>query len=740
MSATATEPLESTLNDTIEQIEVTEARLSSMQQNRTVSSTFTGMRRFDDEHLDAAKDLAPLVPNLHIPDYGSRMTSSIYVRGLGARMDNPVVGMYIDGIGIANKNAFDIDFIDIRRADFYRGPQGTLFGRNTIGGMLSLRSLSAFDYQGTRASVGYANHNDADLRIAHYALAGDRVAIAATVNYHHTDGFFHNVYDNSLTDRADNAGARLKTEWSDKENSVSYTNMLSYNFVKQNGFPYHQVGMPVDHNDECSYLRHSLIEGFSFSMPIGQYTLQGTSSYQMLYDRMLMDQDYTRLSYFTLMQQQQEHFVSQELVFTTPTLTSTSGKTAWHSLSGIALSYKYNAMHAPVTFLSDGIDSLILKNANQGIVKAGFPEALKIELEEEQFVIDSRFRTHNLNVSAFHTSYLQWQRWQLEVGLRIDVEHARFNYVSDALIHYNIDYSGISRRPVNTSLNGLIPLTYAELIPRLAVSYNRPTWNIYASIAEGYKAGGFNNQLFSDILQNRMMNDMMSDMGVHFATTQDYKVSEVVTYMPERCLTFEVGSHFNHAIESNHTIKGGLTAYELEVFNQQLTTFPEHGTGRMMTNAGRSRSLGAEAALDYTFRHLRVNATYGFTHATFVNYNNGKQDFAGNFVPYAPQHTASLGLTYTFSFDHDIVHNLALNVNSNAVGPIYWDEANSLKQNFYALLNANINLRMKYVTLQLWGKNLTNTRYDVFHFVSMSRHFLQSGKPIQFGGKILLNF
>ena len=78
--------------------------------------------------LGSPRALSTIVPNLLIPDYGSAMTSSVYLRGFGSRIDNPVLGLYIDDIPILDKNLYDFDFLDIRRADLLRGPQGTRYG------------------------------------------------------------------------------------------------------------------------------------------------------------------------------------------------------------------------------------------------------------------------------------------------------------------------------------------------------------------------------------------------------------------------------------------------------------------------------------------------------------------------------------------------------------------------------------------------------------------------------------
>ena len=103
--------------------------------------------------LGSPRALSTIVPNLHLPDYGSAMTSSVYLRGFGSRIDNPVLGLYIDDIPILDKNLYDFDFLDIRRADLLRGPQGTLYGRNAMTGVLSLSTLGPSVWQGGRAAV-----------------------------------------------------------------------------------------------------------------------------------------------------------------------------------------------------------------------------------------------------------------------------------------------------------------------------------------------------------------------------------------------------------------------------------------------------------------------------------------------------------------------------------------------------------------------------------------------------------
>lgn len=718
------------LNDTLNEITITSQRVNTLQKSLSAPVSQFFLKSIEQEKRLAIKDFSAVVPNLYIPDYGSKMTSSIYIRGLGTRIDNPVVGMYIDGIGIANKNSFDFDLYDIRSVEVYRGPQGTLFGRNTIGGVFNLTTLSPLTYQGTRLSVGYGNGNSVHARLSHYHKTKNNIGIGTSVYFKHTDGFFKNNFNNKKCDWSNELGARLKTEW--KTEQGRFANSLIFNWINQGGFPYHFPQKPISYNDSCRYQRINLLEGLTYTFDFEKFQLNGTTSYQFLLDNMNMDQDYQPLSYFTLQQNQNEHVATQELSLK-PKKKTTEG---WDWITGLSLSYKHNKMNAPVTFKKDGIDSLILKNANSGIAQM-FPDA-KILISENNFVIGSKFTTQNIDAAIYHTSFYRLKNWQFEAGVRLDFEYSHFAYNSNSTIHYRFTETQPEFKPLETYITGKQHLMYIEALPKIAISYKQKHWNAYFSATEGYKGGGFNTQLFSDILQNTMMENMMNDMGVYFSETNSYKIADVITYKPERCMNIETGISANGNFGETY-LSGDATFFWIEVFNQQLTVFPTKGTGRMMTNAGRSRSLGTELTAKLRYKNFSLNLNYGYTNAKFVKYNNGKSDFAKKYVPYVPTNTLTASINYSIPFTHKILQSLDFNINTSAYGDIYWNEENSIKQHFYALLAANITLNMKYFSIELWGKNLTATKYNTFYFVSMGNAFLQSGKPITFGVNLNLN-
>ena len=98
-----------------------------------VSVTLFSGEGLDNLGVTSVKDLTGFVHNLYIPDYGSRLTSSVYIRGIGSRMNTPAVGMYVDNMPYIDKSAYDFTFLDIDRIDVLNGPQGTLYGRKAFG-------------------------------------------------------------------------------------------------------------------------------------------------------------------------------------------------------------------------------------------------------------------------------------------------------------------------------------------------------------------------------------------------------------------------------------------------------------------------------------------------------------------------------------------------------------------------------------------------------------------------------
>ena len=152
----------------VDKVQVTAIKQGMVLRSQPVASSIIGSRAIGRDRVVALGDLSQNVPNLHIPDYGSRMTSSIYVRGLGARIDQPVVGLNIDNVPVMNKDNFDTELAEVERIEVLRGPQSTLYGRNTMGGVINIYTLSPLDWQGVRLTAEYGSGDSYRFRASLY--------------------------------------------------------------------------------------------------------------------------------------------------------------------------------------------------------------------------------------------------------------------------------------------------------------------------------------------------------------------------------------------------------------------------------------------------------------------------------------------------------------------------------------------------------------------------------------------
>lgn len=715
---------------TLGELNVIAIKQTELLRDDAVASTVLGRTELEQLNTVALKGISDVVPNFYIPDYGSRITSTMYVRGIGARMDQPAVGLNIDNVPYLNKNAYDFDLADIASVEMLRGPQSTLYGRNTIGGLINITTLSPLRYQGWRIMAQGANGNDWKASLGWYHKFNPDVAMAVIGSFSYLGGFFRNEYSGKLLDRELSGSLRWKIDWRISQR-VKLSNAASASILRQGGYPYEYVPTgEINYNDTCFYRRFIFNDGLTLNWRHDRFSMSAITSVQYLDDNMTLDQDFLPESYFTLTQRQKETALTEDIVFRGAEL---DGDYTW--VAGAFGFFKHMRMLAPVTFKDTGIAELIESHRNDA--NPYFP----IAWNSREFPLDSDFTIPTGGVALYHESTFKYGKWKFTAGIRLDWEQSNLNYHSFCDTGYRIferkdDGTLVTFRDVDIDIDdrGRLRRSYFNWLPKISVLYELPMQgenNVYVNISKGYKAGGFNTQMFSDVLQQRLM----GVMGIG----AKYDIDDVVGYRPEYSWNYEAGSHLSFP-EARLSLD--VSAFFIDCHDQQLTMFPSgNTTGRIMTNAGRTRSIGAEVAADWNpVSTLELAFSYGYTNAKFTRFFNGIKDYGGKYLPYAPRNTLFAQVQYTFGFSSGFIKSLSIEANTRGTGRIYWNEDNSLEQPFYALLGASATIEGKNWSFQVWGKNLTDTDYHTFYFMSMGNEFLQRGRPLQAGATLRLNF
>ena len=711
-------------------IEVSVSRMAVPATKQQLQVSVLDRRLIEQAQVNTPKEVSSLVPNVYMPDYGSAMTSSIYIRGMGSRINEPVLGMVVDGVPLLDKNLYDHVLQDVKRIELLRGPQGSLYGRNSPAGIMEISMIRPLDLSTrlVRAQATYGTANSVRTQASYYEPVNDRFGIGIAARYARTDGFYVNQYTGKKIDYGQQAGGRIILDGRPSDTWRITANLFA-DWTRQGAFPYANTSTGhIAYNTPGNYERLALMPSLRADYTYDGYHLQLVGSYQFLRDDMRMDNDYTPADIFTLQQKQRQHNATFDALLHAPKPCN------WYEWSvGISSFAKVNTMHAPVVFMREGIDELILGNANRGI-QTVFPDD-SIDISNTTLPIPSSFELFNAGAAVYHQSHFQFGNWHINAGIRIDYEHVSMAYLSTADVTYRFTMLMTDYKKVHTEIKGTQTDHFIQVLPKLAISYEGTWGTIYGYAAKGYKAGGYNPQIFSTITQNQVMNDLAADMGMYLSMA-DLRFSDVTItrYKPETDWTFEIGGHFM----PTEGLKVDVDAFHIQCFDQQVTVFPNgKTTGRMMANAARSRIWGAEAALQYRWNKGAwqglIDASYGFTDARFITFNDGMGDYSGNVIPYAPQHTSHLLCAVDYRIGKKWLERIGLTLKGDGIGRIYWNEQNDVWQPFYGLLSATFSLEWEYIKLQLWGRNLTGTKYDVFYFRSMGNDFLQHGKPLELG-------
>lgn len=699
----------------LDEVAVTAIKEHAHVSRAATAVTVIGQKEIDRLGIVNVKKAAMLVPNFYIPDYGSRMTSSIYVRGLGARMDQPAVGLNVDNVPFLNKDNYDFDLPDIDRVEVFRGPQSTLYGRNNLAGLVSVYTMSPMKYQGVRAMARYGSANTLDLTLGVYHKLSESLAMSLSGSFTRSSGFYTNNYNGKKADKERLGSVRWKTVWRPSDR-LTLDNTASVNVNRQGGYPYESVENGIiSYNDTCFYRRNGVADGLTVSYVLPGVTLSSITSFQYIDDNMTLDQDFLPMSYFTLTQRRHEWALTQDFI-----ARGQSGKYSW--LGGLFGFYKRGNMNAPVNFKDDGIRFLIENNANQPGTR--YP----IEFDSRELLLGSEFRMPTFGLAVYHRSSVKLGDFTVAADLRLDYEKVSLDYHNFASTSYTrwdatvTPWVVYNKVPVTLDESGVLDRSFVELLPKVSVEYELPSASLFASVSKGYKAGGYNTQMFSDVLQQ----SLMSKFGIATA----YDVDEIIKYDPEKSMNYEVGARYS---SPSGNFSGSATIFYINCYDQQLTMFPPGvTTGRIMTNAGKTHSCGAELTAFWTpVKGFSITGTYGFTNARFARFNDGQGDYKGNRVPYAPQNTFYGAAEYNFDFGNtSLVKSLSLRCGVRGVGSIYWDEDNSLKQPFYAQIDASALAVLKNgFSVEVSGYNISDTKYNVFYFKSIGNSFLQRGKP-----------
>lgn len=627
--------------------------------------------------IQTLRDISSVAPNFFMPQYGSKLTAPVYIRGIGSRINSPSVGLYVDYVPAFEKASFDFDFFDVERIEVLRGPQGTLYGRNTMGGIINVFTRSPMVYQGTPVRISLGSYGQYAATIGHYRKFSESMAASFSLNYLHNNGFFTNSYSGEKVDRMNSWGGRLKLikQFSER---TTVENIAGFESSRQGGYPYALYVDSLNKAEKINYNQYSYYDRFLFSDALiidhhaEHFDLKAVTAYQMLDDMQAIDQDFSRDSLQFIRQSQLQHMISQEVILSSVN----TGNYKW--LFGIY----------------------------------GFHQTFNNEVNVEVYVPPShniKFYDHRISGAAlFHQSVLRnfaVQNLDVTAGLRLDFENDRLNYKH----HSRSDEAmTIVADTVYPALKSLV------LLPKIAMNYKLGHNTIYAVAARGYKTGGFNST---------------------FERPQDH------SFEPEYSWNYEIGTKFSWFRNKVYTdVALFYIDWDNQQVYQTVPSGKGSMTKNAGISESKGIEFSMRSAdirkTDILVSYGYVHAKFiKYVVDSLTNYNGKLLPY----VP-AHTLALQLNRVFPTP-KSKIFNDIRFSLLFRGTGPVYWKEDNDHSQDFYGLLDARLVFDLKFLEMELWAKNILNTNYEAFYFVVAQRkkNYLQTGRPFNAGITLSLN-
>ena len=540
------------------------------------------------------EDFALIAPNVTASETGSRANSQISIRGIsnltGIRGTSPTVGVYVDEVMLnpaSSTAGIDPNLLDLERAEVLYGPQGTAFGRGTIGGAINYVTRKPTEHFEAELEGEVGSFPDGLARgLVNGSLTGDRTLMARLVAFgRHSEGFIETPNIGGGVDEQD-YGARLSLR---SQPTDRLTLDLSGSFDRtEYAAPGYATRDSIDGKGDLEFL---INRGGENSIDRGLVTFRGTydfdigtfisnTSYLNLRNKADQDSDWTQVDVFFAKTETEQTSIAQEVrfeaePFAVPLLGATSflvgANTMWYE-EDIDLEVITGADSLPP--LPPGVDIA--------------PPASQEEIFDLGLFGEIRIRPI--------------EKLELSVG-------GRFSFTDIEVTQENLD-------PASQS--------FTAVTPKASILYDwTDTFATYALVSTGFKSGGFNA------------------FGTSPLSGRDFDNETAVNY--------EAGvksSWLDGRLSVNAS--GFALFYEdIQVLQSvSLSGFDGTATG----NAAEARSLGAELSVAaLPVEGLQLNLAYGFADARFTDYEDAPGgDLTGKRLPNAPRHTLSLVADYAY--------------------------------------------------------------------------------------------
>jgi len=700
----------------LEEIIVTAQKRAESLQDVPISVAATSGEKLSEAGIGALTELSNYVPNLRVVE--GVQSPSLFIRGIGSGNNagfEQSVATYSDGIYVGRARQSRASFMDLERVEVLRGPQGILFGKNSIAGAISLVSAKPTDEFEGKVSIKHEpEYNTTETNAFISGPLSDTVAARLAVRYLEDDGF----YENSLQDRDETAvedsAARLMLTW-DARDDLSATFKFEHSDIQRKGRqmevadygiypltpsgPSLQDDVTLDHKrrtnvDEENSYRGNLASA-QLDWDVAGGTLTSLTTYTDYTYSDLQDLDLTEVPVVVAQTDEEFDQVSQEIRFVSP--------------GDETVDYIIGAFYQES-------DQLFIEDAqfDLGNLDGATPQVLPYREFKQEGKSWAVFGQATWNITeAFRTT----------LGMRYAVEEKEGARSQTTWVPaFNDSVENTPLAPALLALYNWADHDGANALSGSDTSYNfTPSINVqydidedtmvYASFSTGYKSGGYDA---------RGINGLAAGVGPITDTTSGL---DNFHYEDEKAKTIEVGAKM--------TLLDGAAELNAALFHTEYTdmqvSIHDGGVGFSVKNAGEARVQGLEMDGRWQLTEsLMATASVAYLDFDWTDYKAGvcphdgslpasptvagNCDYTGKENIHTPEWSMSLGFSQSYMLSDALELKSALDMNFK---DNHYTSANldsRQEQSAYTLVNARVALTPANANWEvaLMGNNLTD--------------------------------
>jgi iron complex outermembrane receptor protein len=646
------------------------------------------------------EEITAIVPNLYSADPGdNRNVSSI--RGITTTSYDPAIATYIDGVNQFNLDTYIAQLVDVERIEVLRGPQGTLYGRNAMGGVINIITRQPTNQINGNAELSVGNYGQHRFGYGiKFPFIKNKLFAGFAGVYEGRKGYYTNQFNNSSFDKQKGATGNYylkyipNAKWNITLNVKHYWNRNHGTFPLTMN-PDTALKYPFQLNQDA--VTKMIDDVFNTSLSIHHFgnRLQFSSqtAYQTnhrYYDKPI-DGDFSPIDGITIINNYGKDWnrvkvFTQEFKFSSPASSA-------YSLNWTAGSY---------FFLQD--------NPVKQAVHFGNDAAL-VGAPDNNFSLINTTRGRNYGIAFFGQAvYTIAKNLDLIAGLRFDYEKKKLSVLGE--YQKDPDPTPIFETQPDTSAAN----SFNAFSPKLGIAYRAgENSNVYLTYSRGYRTGGL-TQLSSDPSQ-----------------------PPLYPYKPEYSDNIEIG--VKNTLLSNRLYLA-VAAFFSRVRDAQVPTLIVPDAITITRNAGKLTSKGIEMELGAApVGGLEISYNLGLTDAEYkdlkLSQNGSSVDLAGKKQIFTPDITSMLALQYSHGIGRAKKMKIVIRGEWMYLGKQYFDLSNNISQSPYHLLNTRFGISTKNLDLMFWGRNLTDKHYISYAYDFGAVHL---GNPKTYGVTLIGRF